>query len=300
MPCQRDNYCSMCSIPSLRRLITLSEACTKEQTEWQYAAINSYEPATGVPMMSSHKVFSSTPRRHISCVSYLSSLSTLLSVSHSLSYVPDVIHFGKPDAVTYSDLMKSTDSVRRLPDAHTMAIEFKDAKPHRLHLSGGDVVLNFNESIASKISSLLKESEVLCWHWTNDSAWAANIFQSSKQSLWMCHNACNTTRRLRLSSESHTVAGIPLHSDPASGDTVTFNIGAPSLDTRSSVSGPYAESVKSVATEFLECVMKDGKCYSCSRVCKIHNDICGRTRQNLAREQRVSLSQQFIECLILQ
>lgn len=290
----------MCSIPSLRRLITLSEACTKEQTEWQYAAINSYEPSTGVPMVSSRKVFASTPRKHISCVSYLSSLSTLISVSHSLSYVPDVIHFGKPESVTYSDLIKATDSVRDLPTASTVAIEFKDAKPHRLYMSGGDVVINFNESVVSNVCSLMKDKSVICWHWTNDSAWAANIFQSNKDSLWMCHNACETTRRLRLSSDSRSVAGIPLHSDPKSGDTVTFNVGIPSLDTRSSVSGPYAESVKSVASEFLECVMKDGKCYSCSRICKIHDDICGRTRQNLALEQQVALSQQFLECLILQ
>jgi hypothetical protein len=299
MPCPKNNHCSMCSVPSVRRLITIAEECKKEQAEWQYAAVNSYEPATGVPMMSSRKVFASTPRKHISCVSYLSSLSTLISISHSLSYVPNVIHFGKPDAVTYSDLIRATDSTRRCPDAYTIAIEFKDAEPYKLHLSNGDLVLKFNNSIASGVASLLKDNDVLCWHWTNDSAWAANIFQSNKKSLWICHNACDTTRRLRLSGDSRSLAGIPLHSDPTSGDTVTFNVGSPSLDTRSSVSGPYAESVKSIATEFLECVMKDGKCYSCSRVCKIHEDICGRTRQNLAREQHVMLSQQFAECLTL-
>jgi hypothetical protein len=146
---------------------------------------------------------------------------------------------------------------------------------------------------------MLKQDDVLCWHWTNDSAWAANIFQSNDKSLWMCHNACDTTRRLRLSGDKHSVAGIPLHSDPQSGDTITFNVGTPSLDTRSSASGPYSELVKFVSTEFLECIMKDNKCYSCSRVCKIHNDIRGRTRQNLAREQHVELSQQFAECLRL-
>lgn len=299
MPCPKNNYCSMCSTPSVRRLIALAEACNKEQTEWQYAAVNSYQPITGVPMVSSNKVFASTPRKHISCVTYLSSLSTLISVLHSLPHIPDVIHFGKPDAVTYSDLIKATDSTRRCPDAYTMAIEFKDAEPHKLHLSGGDLVLKFNKSIASKVSAILKDSEVLCWHWTNDSAWAANIFQSNVKSLWLCHNACETTRRLRLSGSTHSVAGVPLHSDPQSGDTVTFNVGTPILDTRSSASGPYSESVKFTSTEFLECVMKDNKCYSCSRICKIHDDICGRTRQNLAREQHVELWQQFAECLTL-
>lgn len=297
MPCAKGSYCSICEIAPIRRLIALAEECNKTQTDWQYAAINSYEPITGIPMISSDKVFASTPRKHISCVTYLSSLSSFISVLHSLASIPNIVHFGKPDSVSFEELIRTTNSMRRRPGCYTLAMEFDGDKPQRLHIGERGVSVKFSDHVVSVVRDMLQEPDTMCWHWTNDSAWIANVLQPSADSLWVCHNACEITRNLRLSGTSSVATGIPLHSSPSSGDTMMFNTGAPTLDTRSSVNGAFAESVKSVASEFLECVMKDGKCYSCSRVCQIHSDIRRTQRQNMAQSQQVLLSQQFMECL---
>lgn len=299
MACPKSNYCSMCAIPTLRRLAILSEGCVKEQVDWQYAAINSYEPPTGLPALSSDKVFSSVPRKHISCVNHLSPLSSLISILYSLSSVPDVIHFGKPDNVAYADLIKVTDSMRRVREGCTLAIQMQDEKPLRLHTYEGETVLDFKQSTIHGLSVLICNSHTLCFHWTSDLAWTNNVFHPGEKSLWICYNSCSTTKRLRLSGRFHSVTAIPLHSDPKSGDMITFNIGSPVLDTRSSASGSYADSVRETATESLECVMKDGKCYSCSRISDIHSAVCGRARQHMAQQEQVALRPQFSECLTL-
>lgn len=297
MPCNKNSYCSMCEIPSVRRLLTLAEACNKTQTGWQYAAVNSYEPITGVPMISSDKVFASTPRKHISCVTYLSSLSTLISVLYSLATIPNIIHFGKPDSISYDELIRTTNSMRRRPGAYTLAIEFDGDIPRKIHIGNSGDFVNISNRNVPVLQEIVQSTDTMCWHWTNDSAWAANVFQPSADSLWVCHNACDITRGLRFSGGTSAATGIPLHSNPVSGDTVIFNTGAPTLDPRSSTSGVFSESVKSVAAEFLECVMKDSKCYSCSRICAVHKDVCSGQRHDMAQEQHVALSHEFIECL---
>jgi hypothetical protein len=287
----------MCIIPALRRLIDTSCSCSKTQSSWQYAAINSHDPVTGVPIISPNIAFASAPRKHISCVSHSSSLSTLISVLYSISNIADVIHFGKPDTITYGDLIKATDSMRTQIHGSTVAVEFTDGQPSRLHMQGGDIILDVDQSIISLISTMLSDPETISWQWTSASAWAANIFQPNYNALWICYNGCNITRRFRLSGNSHQITGIPLHSDPDSGDTVTFNIGIPQLDATDSTAGQRGSLVRYVASEFLDCVMKDNRCFSCNRIYNIHSAIRNNARRDQARIQRVRLSDRFSECL---
>lgn len=289
----------MCTAPTIRRLINMSCACSKTQSSWQYAAVNSYDPVTGVPIISPSIAFASASRKHISCVSHLSPLSTLISILYSISNIADVIHFGKPDAVTYGDLIKATDAMRTHVRGNTVAVEFKDDQPYRLHMHGGDIVLAIDQSVISLISTMLSDSETVSWQWTSTSAWAANIFQPNYNALWICYNGCSITRRFRLSGSSHQVTGIPLHSDPDSGDTVTFNIGIPQLDATDSTAGRRGSLVRYVAAEFLDCVMKDGRCFSCNRIYNIHSAIRNNARREQARIQRVRLSDRFSECLVV-
>lgn len=287
----------MCSVPALRRLIDVSCTCSKVQSSWQYAAINSHTPVTGVPIISPNIAFASAPRKHISCVSHLSSLSTLISVLYSISNIADIIHFGKPDAVTYGELIKATDAMRVQTCGTTMAVEFQDDQPYRLHMHGGDTVIRIDQSVISLVCTMLSDPQTISWQWTSTSAWAANIFQPHYSALWICYNASDITRRFRLSGGSHQVAGIPLHSSPDSGDTVTFNVGIPQLDANDSTAGQYASLVKYVASEFLDCVMKDTRCFSCNRIHNIHSAVRNKSRHNQARIQRVRLSERFSECL---
>jgi hypothetical protein len=295
--CDTNKRCSLCAIPALRRLINTSHICSKTQSSWQYAAINSYDPVTGVPIISPNIAFASAPRKHISCVSHLSSLSTLISVLYSISNIADVVHFGKPDTITYGDLIKATDAMRTQVYGSTIAVEFRDGQPHRLHMGGGDIILDIDQSVISLISTMLSDSETVSWQWTSASAWAANIFQPNYNALWVCYNGCSITRRFRLSGNSHQVTGIPLHSNPDSGDTITLNIGVPQLDATDSTMGNRGSLVKYIASEFLDCVMKDGRCFSCNRLHGIHSTIRNNARRDQARIQRVCLSDRFSECL---
>ena len=277
----------------------MAHDCSKVQCNWQYAAINSYKPVTGVPIVSPHTAFASAHRKHISCVSHLSSISTLISVLHSLSRISDVVHFGKPETITYGELIKATDAMRDTVRGTTIAVEFFNGQPHKHHMHGGDVIQNIDASVVSVISTVLSDQHTDSWQWNSTSAWAANVFQPNYDSLWVCYNACDVTKKFRLSGARYQVTGVPLHCDPLSGDTVTFNVGTPSLDPRDSTSGEHGLLVRSMASEFMNCVMKDNRCFSCSRILNIHSDMKRGSRHEVAQIQRVRLSDAFARCLML-
>lgn len=299
MACDEDHDCSMCSIPSVRRLVEMCTQCTKKQPDWQYAAINSYTPAIGLPVIPQRRLFTLKPKTRISCVSDLSPLSSFLSVMFSMNEIRDIVHFGKPASVTYADLIQATNSTRTCTDGTTIAVEFKYDEPYMLHTHNGDKTWLYNKSTTGELSNMLRDSTTVCWHWTGDSSWTAGGLQSNSESLWLTHNACNRTQRMRWSGTVHRVSAVPLHSDPESGDVIMFNIGIPELDISNCSEGIQADNARSIASEVLDCVMKDGRCFSCSRIIRLHDRVKQCERPKQARVTQVQLSDQFAQCLTL-
>lgn len=290
--------CRLCEVPAVKQLVSQCVNCKKEPSGWQYAAINSYELSIGLPVVSPYLEFQSCRKPEVSCTQH-SPMSTLLSVLYSVDNMCDVVHFGKPPGYTYSDIIHATNAMRQTPSGCTVAVEFTDNSPTVLHVGNDDITIPIDAAAIALVSSLLREPATISWQWTSASPWVSNVFHPNNRSMWLCYNACTITRRFRMSGGKHCVTAIPLHSSSASYDTVTVNVGVPTLDTMDNTRGLRSTILKSVASEFNDCVMKDSKCFSCSRVMLLHDAMCGKSGRQQAPQQRVIIFDRFSQCLTL-
>lgn len=293
-----NSSCKLCEVPAVKQLISQCVNCNKEPNSWQYAAINSYEPSVGLPVVSPYLEFQSREKPDVSCTQY-SPMSTLLSVLYSVGHLCDVVHFGKPQGYTYADIIRATNSMRQSPQGCTVAIEFQDNSPAVLHIGSDDTTVPVDGAVITMVSSLLQDPTTISWQWTSTSPWVNNVFHPSYKSMWLCYNACDITRRFRMSGGKHCITAIPLHCNSASCDTVTINVGVPTLDTMDNTRGLRSTILKAVTSEFNDCVMKDNKCFSCSRIITLHDTICGKRGRQQAPQQRVIIFERFLQCLTL-
>lgn len=297
MPCTKDEQCPFCTIQTLRRLLLSSERCSKRRKDWQYAAINSYTSIIGLPIVPRTRVPYTPSRENLSCVSELSPVSTLLSVCCSLSHMFDFIHFGRPDFLTFTDLISITDSCRMGRSGATFAIEFSGGVPSRLHSLGGENIVEFDSRAASMVYDTMSDSSCISWYWDDDSTPHVHMFPPNPESLWISYNSGTGRVPYKGPWASSRATGVALHSDPSSGSSVVVGTGSPVYDFGSLEDTELESRIKNTAAEFLETITKDGKCYSCSIVCRIHDHIRHRGRPPVAPPQPLKLSERFSGCL---
>lgn len=299
MACAVESGCFLCSLKITRDVFVRCLSCRKPRNkEWQYAAINSYVPTIGVPSIPHYNSFLSVPHNNVACISDISPLSTFISVFTRLQRVGNVIHFGKPRCASFFDIINVTKLLLQNQDCSVIAaVDFVDNKPVTFYTSTSTTANFYNTAVHALVSEMVQDETTVCWHWNHDSAMTALQFQSGLRGLWISYNGCAYSKSTRLLGSQSTVMGIPLHSDPLSGDTVAFNVGMPCLDVKSTLAGPYADIVKCSASEYLNCVMKDNRCFSCSVVCQIHENMKANSRREPAQELQVTLTKDFARCL---
>lgn len=293
-----NSSCRLCEVPAIKQLVSQCTECKKHPSGWQYAAINSHELQVGLPVVSPYLEFQSCTKPDVSCTHH-SPVSTLLSVLCSVGNICDVVHFGKPPGYTYSDIIQATDAMRLTPLGSTVAIEFNGDSPTFLHVGSDGITIPISSAVITMVSSLLQDPATISWQWTSTSPWVSNVFHPNECSMWLCYNACNITRRFRMSGGKHCITAIPLHSKATSCDTVTINVGAPALDTMDNTRGLRSTILRSVTSEFNDCVMKDGRCFSCNRVVALHDAMNGGGGRQQAPLQRVIIFERFAQCLTL-
>lgn len=301
MACAEGSFCRLCRNKVSRDVVTYCSGCKKRTSDvWQYAAINSCKLTLGIPVISYYSNMYLVPRKGSACVNSVSPLSTYISIATRLSAVKSVIHFGKPGNTSYPEIIKVTESLLECTVGSTVvAVDFVNNSPRYIYSSAFSGAQEYKQSCHKLLQELMQESSTVCWHWNRDSTATAIQFQGSLSGLWLSYNGCAISKSARISGNESSITGIPLHSDPLSGDTVTFNTGTPQLDVRTALSGPHSNSIKSTASEYLNCVMKDGRCFSCSTICELHNKIKNEKRHAAAPDSRVELTETFARCLEL-
>lgn len=266
---RKSRQCGLCSDPLFLQCTSHAQSCTVgNPSNNQYAALDALISYGTVPVSEAGGMLSKVPTTQVACVRpELESASTLLAVMHAYSGFENSVHVGKPDDVTVESLLVASVSLSSHGRMGVHVCVLQDPKGYRVVSTASAVpVFVDDKGVVEALTALLDDGKGFVWYWDTQMHWVAPMVHGAGNNVWVQ----DYHKDAPVGSSFFGCYGSRLlqrfYTRAAGESLVTANTG-PCLHV------PRGHAARAASYVFCNDVDKDGKCYFCAYLCKVHEKV---------------------------